>query len=63
MTDLRPDPDALLRVSASNSMPPGLLAFGTRHPGYFNPGQGTELLAFLARILEHCIRTWLDLPA
>jgi hypothetical protein len=55
--------DALLRVSASPATPPGLLAFGTRHPGYFNPGQGTELLAFLARVLEHCIRTWLDLPA
>ena len=35
------------------------IAFGTRHPGYFNPGQGTELLSFLARILEHCVRTWL----
>ncbi len=54
--------DALLRITASQVAPVGLLAFGTRHPGYFNPGQGTELLAFLARVLEHAIRTWLDLP-
>lgn len=54
--------DALLRVMASPAAPPGLLAFGTRHPGYFNPGQGTELLSFLAHVLEHAIRTWLDLP-
>jgi uncharacterized protein len=55
--------DALLRLTVSDRTPPALLAFGTRHPGYFNPGQGTELLNFLARILEHCIRVWLDLPA
>ncbi|WP_425450353.1 DUF484 family protein [Virgifigura deserti] len=54
--------DALLRLSVSQRTPTGVLAFGTRHPGYFNPGQGTELLGFLARVLEHCIRTWLDLP-
>ncbi|MFO1059082.1 MAG: DUF484 family protein [Dongiaceae bacterium] len=54
--------DALLRITASPAAPVGLLAFGTRHPGYFNPGQGTELLSFLARVLEHAIRTWLDLP-
>jgi uncharacterized protein YigA (DUF484 family) len=40
-------------------VPAGLLGFGTRHPGYFNAGQGTELLTFLARVLEHCIRQWL----
>ena len=40
----------------------GLIAFGTRHPGFFNGNQGPELLTFLARVLEHCIRGWLDLP-
>jgi uncharacterized protein len=55
--------DALLRLTVSDRTPPALIAFGTRHPGYFNPGQGTELLTFLARILEHCVRVWLDLPA
>lgn len=55
--------DAFIRLTISEKTPTGLLAFGTRHPGYFNPGQGTELLGFLARLLEHCIRTWLNLPS
>jgi uncharacterized protein YigA (DUF484 family) len=54
--------DALIRLRIGEGMPPGLIAFGTRHPGYFDPGQGTELLHFLARIIEHCIRAWLELP-
>jgi len=54
--------DALIRLRFGDGAPPGLIAFGTRHPGYFDPGQGTELLHFLARIIEHCVRAWLDLP-
>ena len=54
--------DALLRLSIGPQTPLGLLAFGTRHPGYFNPGQGTELLAFLARIFEYSVRAWLEPP-
>jgi uncharacterized protein len=54
--------DALIRLKIGQAMPPGLIAFGTRHPGYFDPGQGTELLHFLARIIEHCLRAWLELP-
>jgi hypothetical protein len=54
--------DALVRLTISEKTPSGLLGFGTRHPGYFNPGQGTDLLNFLARLLELCIRKWLDLP-
>lgn len=51
--------DALIRLGFGEEKPIGMLAFGTRHPGFFNPGQGTELLSFLARILEHCVRAWL----
>jgi uncharacterized protein len=53
--------DAFIRLSIGHGVPPGLLAFGTRHPGYFNAGQGTELMTFLARVLEHCLRQWLGL--
>jgi len=53
--------DALIRLEIGHNVPAGLLAFGTRHPGYFNAGQGTELLTFLARVLEHCLRQWLGL--
>ena len=54
--------DALVRLAIGSTTPAGLIAFGTRHPGFFNGGQGTELLSFLAHVLEHCIRGWLDLP-
>jgi uncharacterized protein YigA (DUF484 family) len=54
--------DALLRLHFDEAAPLGLIAFGTRHPGYFDSGQGTELLGFLARILEHCVRSWLNWP-
>lgn len=55
--------DALIRLTVGRTAPPALLVFGTRHPGYFNPGQGTELLSFLARVIEHCLRLWLGLKA
>lgn len=54
--------EALLRLRVRDDAPPALLALGSREPRRFHPGQGTELLAFLARVMEHCIRTWLDLP-
>ncbi len=54
--------DALLRLSVREDAPVALLAMGSREPRRFHPGQGTELLAFLAHVMEHCIRTWLDLP-
>ncbi len=54
--------EALLRLHASPEAPTGLLALGTRHGGRFDPEQGTELLGFLAQVLELSIRTWLGLP-
>jgi uncharacterized protein YigA (DUF484 family) len=54
--------DALLRLTISAQAPAGLIAFGTRHPGYFHAGQGTELMSFMGRVIEFGIRTWLDLP-
>jgi uncharacterized protein YigA (DUF484 family) len=53
---------ALLRLEFGPERPVGLVALGTRHEGRFRPGQGTELLLFLARVLEHCVRRWLDHP-
>lgn len=54
---------ALIRLQISSETPEGLLAFGSRDPDMFHPGQGTELIGFLARVVERCIRSWLDLPA
>jgi len=54
---------ALLRLSVSRTAPAGLLCIGTRRPGRFHPGQGTELLGFLARSLGITIAAWPALPA
>jgi uncharacterized protein YigA (DUF484 family) len=54
--------EALVRLQISSSMSPALLAFGSRDPEKFNPGQATELIGFLAAVLESVIRGWLTLP-
>lgn len=45
---------ALARVRPGHRTPPGLIALGSRG-GAFHPGQGTELIGFLARVAERCI--------
>jgi hypothetical protein len=54
--------EALLRLHPSSYCPTGILAIGSRTENTFDSGQATELLAFLARVVELCIRTWLGLP-
>jgi uncharacterized protein len=51
---------ALLRMQLRRDAPMGVLAFGARDPEKFHPGQGTELLTFLGRVVELSIRAWLD---
>ncbi|SMF08380.1 hypothetical protein SAMN06265365_102184 [Tistlia consotensis] len=53
---------ALVRLAVSSATPPTLLALGSRQEGHFQPSQGTELLSFLAQVLESQLRAWLDLP-
>ncbi len=55
--------EALIRLHVSSAAPDGLLAFGSRDPDMFHPGQGTEQIGFLAQVVGRCIRSWLDLPA
>ncbi|MFP5516661.1 MAG: DUF484 family protein [Alphaproteobacteria bacterium] len=74
-TDIQGDPEiygpgaglvrseALIRIQVSSETPDGLLAFGSREPDTFHSGQGTELVGFLARVIERVIRGWLELPA
>jgi uncharacterized protein YigA (DUF484 family) len=52
--------EALLRITVAEHAPMGLLCIGTRKPDKFHPGQGTELLSFLARTLEATLGAWLD---
>lgn len=54
---------AVLRVDISMKTPPAVLCFGSRDPEMFRDGQGTELVGFLARVVERCFRLWLDVPA
>jgi uncharacterized protein YigA (DUF484 family) len=53
---------ALLRLDIGPGTPPALLAFGSRDPNLFYPGQGTEMISFLGRVVERCFRTWLTVP-
>ena len=54
---------ALARIRSGDDAPMGLLAFGCRRDGAFHPGQGTELLRFLAKIVEVCLVRLLPIPA
>ncbi len=54
---------ALARLRPGLRTPAGLLALGSRTPGTFNPGQGTDLIAFMARVVERHIHRWLESPA
>lgn len=52
----------LLRVDISMNTPPAILAFGSRDAGMFQEGQATDQVLFLARVIERCFRSWLNLP-
>lgn len=53
---------SLVRIDVSLHTPPAIIAFGSRDPNLFQPGQGTEQVLFLARVIERQFRTWLMLP-
>ncbi len=48
---------ALVRLDPPGC-PPGLLALGAFNGRTFHTSQGTELLSFLARVMEDCIARW-----
>lgn len=45
---------ALARLRPTENLPGGIFALGSRGSGDFHAGQGTDLIAFLARIAERC---------
>ncbi|MHC8510264.1 MAG: DUF484 family protein [Rhodospirillales bacterium] len=49
---------ALARIDPGYGQPPGLLCLGAREP-LFHANQGTELLAFLTGVVEHCASRWM----
>lgn len=53
---------ALARLRPGPILPAGILALGSR-TNAFEPGQGTELVVFLARVIEICLGRCLARPA
>ena len=53
--------EALVRLDFNGRE--GFLAVAARDPNLFTPGQGTELLNFLARTLERLIVSWMNRTA
>jgi len=51
---------ALARLRASPHTASGMLVLGSATPGAFHPGQGTDLLNFLARTTEKLFSKWLS---
>ncbi len=49
---------AMARLRPGHRSPAGLLALGSRGSAFY-PGHGTELIGFVARVLERCIDRWL----
>ena len=52
---------ALLRLNLGESGPAGLMALGSRFSDAFEGEEAGESLRFLARVVEQCIRAWLEL--
>lgn len=50
---------ALVRIEISSATPAGLIAFGSRDPGAFEPNQAIDQIGFLAQAVERCFRIWL----
>lgn len=50
---------AIARLRPSAHTAQGLLVLGSTTPGAFHPGQGTDLLNFLARVTEKLFFKWL----
>lgn len=52
----------LIRLELGPGAPDAMLAFAARQPGTFHPGQATDLMQFLARVLARLLRRH-SLPA
>lgn len=48
--------DALVRIEPGEGLMPGVLALASRVEGTFNADMSIDLVVFLAKIIEHCLR-------
>jgi uncharacterized protein YigA (DUF484 family) len=51
---------ALVRLDIASAAPAAMIAFGSRNPDLFQPGQGTELIGFVGQVVARLMRIWLD---
>jgi uncharacterized protein YigA (DUF484 family) len=51
---------AIARLRPGRAMPPGLLLLGSREDGTFHPGQASDLVEFLGRVVERCVHQCLE---
>lgn len=49
---------ALARLRPGEKCPIGVLALGSGDENCFHPGQGTELLMFLTKVMEYAVHRW-----
>lgn len=52
--------DALIKLDVPSLHANVMLAIGSREPGHFDHGQGTELMSFLATCIQSCLQMWLE---
>ncbi len=52
--------EACIRLDLGRGRLPGLLVMGAEDPHLFQPGQGTDLLAFFGGVFERAMRRWLS---
>lgn len=43
---------AVMRLDVTTTIPPSVIAFGSRDPDMFKAGQGVEMVSFLTRVIE-----------
>lgn len=52
--------DALMKLYAPSLHANAMIAFGSRESEHFQEDQGTDLLTFLAVIMQSCLQMWLE---
>ncbi len=52
--------EACIRLDLGPGRLPGMLVMGAEDPHLFQPGQGTDLLAFFGGVFERAMRRWLS---
>lgn len=53
--------DALVSLPEGEGLPNGVFAVGCRAANHFEPGQGTELIAFLGHVSRYAVGRWWSL--